>query len=92
MQCTETVKANCSTVTSALLSQITIFRSHSELIDHTDNMHRNYSYEQCEFVSYGQFIMQDHMRTSHLHLAFNESEFVAKNKGGLMRHRKSKHV
>ena len=58
--------------------------------DHTD-MHRIYSCEQCEFMSFGQYLMQDHMSSSHLHLACNECEFIAKSKGGLTRHRNAKH-
>ena len=74
----------------------TSYNSNSELIEHDNNRHRNYSCEQCEFISYGQFMMQDHMTTdhmstSHLHLACDECEFVAKNKGGLTRHRNARH-
>ena len=66
------------------------YNCNCELSDHTD-MHRIYSCEQCEFMSFGQYLMQDHMSSSHLHLACNECEFIAKSKGGLTRHRNAKH-
>ena len=43
------------------------YNCNCELSDHPD-MHRIYSCEQCEFMSFGQYLMQDHMSSSHLHM------------------------
>ena len=62
-----------------------------ELTNHITYMHQNYSCDRCEFVSYGQIMMEDHIATSHVQLSCDVCDFTAKNKGGLTRHKNAKH-
>ena len=67
------------------------YNCEDDLIQHNNNMHLNYSCDQCDFVALGQMMMDWHMSTSHIHFSCDECEFIAKNKGGLTRHRNAKH-
>ena len=67
------------------------YNCEDDLIQHNNNMHLNYSCDQCDFVALGQMMMDWHMSTSHIHFSCDECEFIAKNKGGLTRHKNAKH-
>ena len=68
----------------------TSYNCQDDLMEHRNNMHQNYSCNQCDFEACGQ-MMDYHTSTSHLHFSCDECEFIAKNKGGLTRHRNAKH-